>query len=128
MMLLPALSLKLDRTSAPGVRESFAPTEPAMITSPRDTALLATWAKGSGLAVPSLPAATTMMTPAAVARLIALLTGAPGTDPPSEMLMTRAPALTARSIPLPIAVSLNEQPLSPSLFLVAQEPGVSART
>ena len=67
-------------------------------------------ANGSGLAVPSLPAAMTITMPAFTARCIAPSSVEPGAEPPSERLMTLAPALRAASIPRAIASSKNEQP------------------
>ena len=120
---VPARSLNDEITSPE-------PIEPAMMTSPRDTdASLATLAKASGLGVPSLPAAMTTMIPAAVARPIAARSVAVISDPPSDMLTTRAPAVRAASTPRAIASVPKRQALSLSLVDPdAQLPGRSARS
>ena len=76
-----------------------------------------------------MPAEITTTIPALAARLIEAIIAAEGAEPPSDRLMTLAPAWTARSTPAAILVSLNSHPLS-GIFgsAVAQVPGVSARS
>lgn len=118
---VPALSLKLDNAL-------LLFTDPATITRFRAAASEATLVNGSGLSVPSLPAAMTTMMPCAVARPIASIRLCGMAVPPSDMLITLAPAVRAASTPLVIASLPNLQPVSsPVCPSVAQEPGRSAR-
>ncbi len=106
-----------------------APTEPAMITDALAAGVPATSVNASGLSVPSLPAAITTTIPAAVARPIAACRLAGMAEPPSDILMTFAPAARAASTPAVIASVGNLHALSLSLVAAAaQVPGRSARS
>ena len=103
-------------------------TEPAMMTALRALAVPATLVKASGLAAPSLPAAMTTTIPACVARPIAFCKFWGMAEPPSDMLMTRAPATRAASTPAAIVSVPNLHPPSlSSVPAVAQLPARSAR-
>ena len=118
---MPARSEKVEIASP-------APTDPAMMTRPRAVGVLAIEVNGPGLAAPSLPAAITTMIPCAVARPIAARSSDPMSEPPSEMLMTRALPARATSTPRAIASVPKRQPVSlSSTTAVAQVPGRSAR-
>src|SRR5688500_6355140 len=83
---------------------------PAMITMPGKV-FAGDSAKGDGLSLPSLLAEITTTTPFETALLIALITEPPGDwSPPSDILMTLAPAETAMLIPCAIGPSQNRQP------------------
>ena len=71
----------------------------------------------------SFPAAITSTIPEFTARCIAASSVEPGADPPSDRLITRAPANRALSIPCAMAMSPKEQSLA-----VVQLPGSSARS
>ena len=128
MASLPALLLKPEITL-------FLSTEPAMITLPLPAARNPA-ANGSGLAgstpalveSPSFPAEMTTTTPLAAALATALRSVLLGDEPPSERLMTLAPAATAALTPAAMLVSEKLHPLS-SLAgsAVAQVPLLSAR-
>src|SRR6185437_11605849 len=101
-----------------------------MITAPLPAVSMAA-PKGSGLAVPSLPAATTMNTPAAAACATALVTADDGGSPPSDRLITFAPCAVAYVIAAAIVLPANEQPpvfesLDPPSS--THVPGVSERS
>ena len=86
------------------------PTDPAMITLPGNLCA-GSRANGSGLGVPSLPAAMTI-DHAGVHRPLhcAEKRCAPGLDPPRERLTTLAPGNRAASMPAAIAASKKEHP------------------
>src|ERR1044072_976294 len=108
-LALPARFEKLEITP-------LASTDPATMMRPCGTEPLAAGsAKASGLGSPSLPAAMTRITPAAVAWVIAVVSVLLGADPPSEMLTTFTPAVRAVLRAVAIERSSNWQPLSGSL-------------
>ena len=124
-LVAPALLLKFEITLAEL-------TEPAMITLPLPAPKMPA-AIGSGLAgsipasveSPSLPAEITTTTPLLAALMIAARNTALGGEPPSERLITLAPAATAALTPAAMLLSEKVQPLSGSGS--AQVPTVSPR-